>query len=75
LQVTIAPKAAVDGGARWKVDNGAFQESGTIVKGLAPGNHTVSFNSVSGYTPPANQTVVITANQTTQATGTYNIIW
>jgi hypothetical protein len=75
LQVTIAPQGAIDAKAYWKVDNGTFQDSGTIVKGLAPGNHTVSFNSISGYSPPANQTVTITANQTTQATGTYIPNW
>jgi photosystem II stability/assembly factor-like uncharacterized protein len=75
LQVTIAPPAAITAGARWKVDNGAFQESGTIVKGLAPRSHTVSFSPVSGYNTPANQTVTITANQTTQATGSYTLLW
>jgi len=75
LQVTIAPQAAIDAKAQWKVDNGTFQDSGKIVIGLAPGNHTVSFSSISGYNTPANQTVTITANQTTQATGTYIPNW
>ena len=75
LQVTILPAAAVTAGAKWKVDNGTFQNSGATVVGLAPGNHTVSFSPVAGYQTPANQSVVISHNQTTQATGIYSPWW
>lgn len=71
LQVTLAPPGAVSAGAKWKVDNGAMQDSGTIVTGLAPGNHTVSFGPAAGFTPPASQTVTISLNQTTTTTGVY----
>lgn len=71
LQVTITPPAAVFLGAKWNVDGGPFQYTGTILPGLAPGNHTVTFSPVNGYLTPANQTVTITANQTTQASGVY----
>jgi hypothetical protein len=72
LQVTITPSGAVTAGAQWQVDNGAWQSSGAIVSGLSVGNHTVSFNTISGWNTPNGQTVSITANQTTPLTGTYS---
>lgn len=71
LQVTITPSAAVNAGAQWQVDGGAFQDSGTTVAGLWVGNHTLSFSTVSDWTTPADQTVVISDGTTTTATGIY----
>ena len=71
LQVTINPAGAVSAGAQWQVDGGAFQNSGATVSNLSVGNHTVSFKAVSGWTTPSNQTVAITANNTTTTSGTY----
>ena len=48
LQVTISPASAIAAGAQWQVDGGAWQPSGVTVSGLAVGNHTVSFSTVSG---------------------------
>ncbi|MBI5772361.1 MAG: choice-of-anchor D domain-containing protein, partial [Verrucomicrobia bacterium] len=72
LQVSLAPAGAVSAGAQWQVDGGALQNSGATVSGLSVGTHTVAFNTVSGWTTPGNQTVTVTANQTTTAIGTYN---
>ena len=71
LQVTISPASAIAAGAQWQVDGGAWQPSGVTVSGLAVGNHTVSFSTVSGWTTPTNQTVSVSANATTAAGGTY----
>ena len=38
---------------------------------LAPGQYTVHFSHVEGFSPPADQTVTVTADQTTTVTGTY----
>jgi hypothetical protein len=73
LTVTISPTGAVTAGAQWNVDGGAWQASGATVSNLTAGTHTVSFNSVTGYTAPADQTVTVTAGQTTTAAGTYTI--
>ena len=74
LQVNLAPAGAVSAGARWQVDGGAWQNSGATVSSLSVGTHTVAFNTISGWTTPANQTATITANQTTPATGTYVVV-
>jgi hypothetical protein len=71
LQVTISAASAVTAGAQWQVDNGAWQNSGATVSGLSVGNHTVSFNTISGWTTPASQTVSVAANSTARASGTY----
>jgi hypothetical protein len=71
LQVSISPPGAINAGAQWEVDGGEFQNSGTTLSDLSAGNHTVSFNSVTGYTTPADQVVTINANQTTMAAGIY----
>lgn len=71
LQVTISPASAVSAGAQWLVDGGAWQNNGVTVSGLSVGSHTVSFSAISSWITATNQTVTVSANQTTQVTGTY----
>lgn len=71
LQVFITPIGAVSAGARWQADGGAWQASGLVVTNLVAGNHTVAFTNIAGWTTPTNQTVTVSLNQTTIATGIY----
>jgi hypothetical protein len=71
LSVSLAPSDAINAGAQWNVDGGAWKNSGTTVSGLSVGNHTVSYKSISGWNAPSNKTVTINSNQTTSTTGTY----
>ena len=71
LSVKIKPKGAKQSGARWRVDDGAWQKGGKTISGLDEGNHEVSFKSVPGWKTPKNQTVSILANSQTNATGRY----
>jgi hypothetical protein len=71
LQVTINPAAVIAAGAKWQVDFGTWQNSGATVFDLSVGNHTISFNTVSGWNTPANQIVVVSANRTATTSGTY----
>jgi len=73
LEVMISPSGAIFANAEWQVDGGSFQTSGAILSGLTPGNHVISFSTVAGFTTPAVQTVLVTAHQTTLATGDYPI--
>ena len=62
LQVTLSPPDAVNAGAQWQVDNdGNWHNSGDTVPNLSPGDHTVTFNAVSGWTTPENLLVTIGA--------------
>ncbi|MEI8309144.1 MAG: hypothetical protein WCH98_00150, partial [Verrucomicrobiota bacterium] len=71
LSVALSPAGAVNAGAQWQVDGGAWQNTGATVSSLSAGNHTVTFKAASGYTVPASQTVTVVSNQTLSASGTY----
>jgi hypothetical protein len=71
LQVTISPPGAVTAGAQWRVDGGAWRDSGYTESGLTVGSHTVEYNTVTGWDTPINETVQINDGQTTTTTGTY----
>jgi hypothetical protein len=71
LTVTIEPSAAITAGAKWNVDGGAWQSSGTMVEGLSIGSHKVAFKAVTGWTTPADQTVKIVNGKPASASGVY----
>jgi PKD repeat protein len=70
VAATISPQQAIDGGAKWKLDEGGWLPSGTTVSNLA-GLHTVVFGDIIGWITPAVQTLNIPGGQTRQVTGTY----
>lgn len=74
LQVTITPAAAVSAGAQWQVNNGPAQGSGAIVTNLAPGNYTVAFTPVPGFSTPTNQSVSVVSGATASALGVYGVV-
>jgi uncharacterized delta-60 repeat protein len=71
LQVNLAPAGAVSTGAQWQLDGGAFQSSGAVLANVAVGDHTLSFNTVSGWITPGNQTVTIVLGATNVVAATY----
>jgi hypothetical protein len=71
LQVTISPTNAVSAGAQWQVDGGAWQNNSNTVSDLSAGNHTVSYQAISGWNTPTDQTVVVAAGGTTATNGIY----
>ncbi len=71
LKVTISPQGAISAGAKWRVDDGAWRNSGYTQTGLVVGQHTVEFKAVTGWNKPANQTVTINYNKTTSTSWTY----
>ncbi len=75
LAVTIMPQAAVDAGAQWRVDNGAWQKSGTTVSGITAGTHSLKFKAVARWDNPPNKSVSIKSGKTTSATGSYGRVY
>ncbi|MGD1032589.1 MAG: C10 family peptidase [Opitutaceae bacterium] len=71
LQVTLAPQGAVNAGAKWQVDGGAWQSSGATVPDLTAASHTVTFSPVSGWITPASQTVTVSTGQTSMISAFY----
>jgi sugar lactone lactonase YvrE len=62
LQVLLEPDQALLDSARWSLDGGAWNESGATLIGLAPGEHSLAFKSISGWTQPASETVIVAAS-------------
>mgnify|MGYP000847785038 CR=1 FL=1 len=71
LQVTITPQAAINAGAQWRVDGGAWQGSGATVANLSVGQHVIDFSDVPGWGKPANQNITIENAKTSSASGVY----
>jgi hypothetical protein len=71
LQVIISPQAAIDAGAKWRVDGGAWRNSSYTETNLGIGSHTVEYSTISGWNKPANETIQINAGLTTTTSGTY----
>jgi hypothetical protein len=71
LQVTISPAGAVNAGAKWQVDGGAWQGSGATISNLTVGGHSVVFNTIAGWNTPASQNPTINGNSTTTESATY----
>jgi hypothetical protein len=64
LQVSIYPPEAVNGGAKWQVDDCPWRDSGYIETNLPVGFHTVEFNDITGWEKPTNLMVQINDGQT-----------
>jgi hypothetical protein len=66
LAVTLSPSTG-----QWRVDGGAWRNSGTTATGLTPGAHTVSYNTLANYIAPATESVTLVSAQTTNVTRNY----
>jgi len=73
LQVTISPLNAVNSGAKWRIDDGTWLESGHIVKGLKPGPHTVSFIRLRGWRKPNDKSITVIKQEKTTLSETYRV--
>ena len=66
LTVTLTPASG-----QWRIDGGAWRNSGTTATSLAIGNHTVEYAALSGYTNPAAETVSLAAGQAATLSRSY----
>jgi hypothetical protein len=71
LTVTLAPSEAVSAGARWRVDDGAWFNSGDTQSNLTVGEHSLQFENINGWTSPGSQNVMIADGQTATINTTY----
>jgi hypothetical protein len=65
VQVVLGPAAALSAGARWRLDGGVERDSGAVVSNVSVGQRSLSFKSLPGFFPVADQTVNVIAGQTT----------
>lgn len=71
IKVTLSPASVAAAGARWRVDGGSWQTSGTTLKGLNAGSHMVDFNTVSGWISPSSSNANVVNGSTTTLSATY----
>jgi hypothetical protein len=74
LTVTLEPAGAGTAGAKWRVNRGAWLDSGETKTGLSTaGDHLVEYNSVFGWTTPSpsQEMVTVFGNETTTTSATY----
>jgi len=66
LKITLTPSSG-----QWRVDGGAWQNSGATATDLAPGAHSVSYNALANYIAPATESVTLASGQTTSLARSY----
>ncbi|MCC6155335.1 MAG: PKD domain-containing protein [Candidatus Hydrogenedentes bacterium] len=71
LQVKLVPTEAVSAGAQWRADGGAWQNSGTKLRNVSPGEHTISCKPVDGWKTPRDTIVTVVAGETTKSKRRY----
>lgn len=71
LRVLIEPEAARTGGAAWCYDGGPWLASGHLLENLTPGQHTIGYGSVEGWTAPASVSITLSNGFAATITGTY----
>jgi hypothetical protein len=71
LKVVLTPSGAVDAGAQWQVDGGAWQTNGTTVV-LAAGTHGIGFASFNNWLSPSKITTAINLGQLTVLNAVYS---
>ncbi len=72
LRVMLTPDEARIAGAQWMVlDDGVWQNSGTSLQGLTPGDHVLLFKSIDGWTEPASETITLFNGVATTITRAY----
>lgn len=71
VQVTINPPQVSQAGARWRLNNGPWLESGTIFSDAPTGINTLEFLPVGGWTAPGSQSITVARGVTIVRTGNY----
>jgi hypothetical protein len=71
LTITLLPAAAASAGAQWRVDGGAWQNSGATLTGLTVTTHAVDYLPATGWAEPTSESVAILDEQTKALIRTY----
>jgi hypothetical protein len=72
LAISIAPAAAVADGAKWRrTGTDTWRDSGDTESNIPAGTYSVEFKSIDGWIKPANISVTVSKNSTTQGQWVY----
>jgi len=72
LMVDIIPDEAVAGGAQWRVDQGAWRNSGVTVSDVYVGGHIVEFKEIYGWISATNRSVLVGEGALTAISAEYS---
>ena len=67
----VKPKGARNAGGQWRVDNDMFWRSHKEQQFATPGEHTVDFKPIDGWTEPNPKVVTVESGKTTKVKGKY----
>ncbi|MCC6794055.1 MAG: hypothetical protein IT366_02965 [Candidatus Hydrogenedentes bacterium] len=67
----IKPKKARNAGGQWRVDGDMFWRNHKESQFATPGEHTVDFKPIDGWTEPNPKVVTVEAGKTTKVKGKY----
>ncbi|GMW00723.1 MAG: hypothetical protein AMXMBFR84_18600 [Candidatus Hydrogenedentota bacterium] len=71
IQCALTPADAVTAGAQWRIEDGAWNNSGVEVTGLKPQDYIVSFSQVPGWVTPLPQRVTVGGGNKANTAGDY----
>jgi len=71
LYVEISPQAVVDLGAKWRIDGGAWHNSGETVSDLLVGSYEIDFSHIDPWAKPPDQNALVVESLITGVKGSY----
>jgi hypothetical protein len=72
LIVNIAPQEVINANAQWRINGGEWLNSGFIFNDIAVGKYTLEFKTITGWTTPGSQTIIILNDKTILTSGIYS---
>lgn len=73
IQVIIEPGEAAEGNAAWRLDEGTWQVSESLLTGVSPGIHTITFSDLLDWVTPEPVEVTVNSGQTAIIVGLYSM--
>jgi hypothetical protein len=64
ITVKLKPYNVRNKDAKWKIDDGGWMDSGSTIKNLTSGVHSITFKNVSGWIKPNSEEIIIPASDT-----------
>ncbi|MHC4740617.1 MAG: CotH kinase family protein, partial [Planctomycetota bacterium] len=71
LQVIISPLAAIELGAKWRIEGDVWRDSGELVADLPVGSYTIEFGVIDTWARPAEQEVAVAEGLITDIRASY----
>jgi hypothetical protein len=72
VRVYLEPVGARTNGAAWSLDGITWRANGDMVANLTPGSYTIQYAPATGYITPANSSVNVSQNATSEVTMWYS---